>query len=456
MLRRLCCAFVAVALGAVVAVLGLCAPVAHGAVMDMPLPLEVAMPKRVAHGAHYSYSFTEAQSTNTLKVMQAFADAMPSMGWTGTEFCKWAGVMCYRSTVEFLSSDIGAKGTLPDLPDDVDYSNVMITTINFFNKKTAITGTLPNSWGKLQHLVNINMGSTNVSGTLPASWASLSWVQFISLPETAISGSLPASWSSMSSLMTLILYDNQLSGTLPPEWSSMDSTYILQLHNNALTGSLPESWAQMWELGKLTLIGNKFCGCIPRSWKDAPFQVVVDSANSAANCATANACATTTTTTAAPTTTTTAAPTTTTTAAPTTTTTAAPTTTTTAAPTTTTTAAPTTTTTAAPTTTTTAAPTTTTTAAPTTTTTAAPTTTTTEYPTSTTSTEAPPECEVPHCITCMRGYSTRCDVCSSGYVVTAAQWCMKRHVDDSALFPSSTAFTAITFLGVLVVVLLSM
>ncbi|CBZ29202.1 hypothetical protein, unknown function [Leishmania mexicana MHOM/GT/2001/U1103] len=420
MLRRLACAFLTAALGILVVLLGSDAPVAHAAV-DMPFSVQAE--KAVLGIAEPRYSFTSAQKVNTLKVLQAFADAIPSLGWTGTDFCKWSSVTCYQSTVILTVSGISVEGTLPDFPDDVDYSNVMITAIYLFDQKSSISGTLPSSWGKLQYLVTLNVGSTSVSGTLPASWGSLQAVTFISLQSTSISGSLPALWSSMSSLATLILYDTQLSGTLPPEWSSMASMNILQLHQNQFTGSFPESWAQMPALRRLSAIANNFCGCVPDSWKRASFRVTVDPKNSAADCATANPCV------------------------PTTTTTAAPTTTTTAAPTTTTTAAPTTTTTAAPTTTTTAAPTTTTTAAPTTTTTAAPTTTTTE---------APSECEVPHCITCVRGNPTRCDVCSSGYMVTAAQWCMKRPSANWASSPSSTAFNAAASLGVLAAVLLSM
>ncbi|CAG9579315.1 hypothetical_protein_-_conserved [Leishmania major strain Friedlin] len=444
MLRCLTCAFLTAALGVFFVQLGSDAAMAHAA-EDTPLSLQIE--KARFSDAEPRYSFTSVQKLNTLKVLQAFAGAMPSLGWTGTDFCKWASVTCYQSTVLFTVSGTSVKGTLPDLPDAVDYSHVMITAINLFDQKSSISGTLPSSWGKLQHLVTLNMGSTSVSGTLPASWGSLRAVTFISLPKTSISGSLPASWRSMSSLATLILYDTQLSGALPPAWSSMASMGILQLHQNRFTGSLPASWAQMPELRRLSLIANNFCGCVPDSWRRASFRVTVDPQNYAANCATANSCD--------PTTTTTEAPTTTTTEAPTTTTTEAPTTTTTEAPTTTTTEAPTTTTTEAPTTTTTEAPTTTTTEAPTTTTTEAPTTTTTEAPTTTT-TEAPSECEVPHCITCVRGNPTRCDVCASGYMVTAAQWCMKRPSADLASSPSMTAFNAAASLGVLAAVLLSM
>ncbi|CAJ1032873.1 hypothetical protein, conserved, partial [Leishmania shawi] len=251
----------------------------------------------LANGARASFALSAEERRNTLKVMQAFAAALPSLGWTGDDFCTWNGVSCFDSNVTFVAAGTAAAGTLPEMPDDVDYSKVKIDQIDIFNKKTYITGTLPSSWGKLSKVRLINLAYTSISGTLPASWASMSSLKSLALSSTGISGTLPAAWGSMPALEVLTLSTTQITGTLPEEWSTMPSVQRIHIQRGKLYGPFPASWAQMPSLERLALQTNDFCGCLPASWLSTTTLLVgVDSRHRKADCATASPCPETTTT----------------------------------------------------------------------------------------------------------------------------------------------------------------
>ncbi|CAJ1019335.1 putative Leucine rich repeat N-terminal domain containing protein, partial [Leishmania utingensis] len=120
--------------------------------------------------------FTAEQQSNTLTVLQAFAGAIPELQstWSGSDFCSWGGVTCAVSSVRVAGINAMYAGTLPEMPAGVDYTNVMITRLDFSTMARGLSGTLPNSWAKLRLLQSIVFVGCNVSGTLPASWSALS------------------------------------------------------------------------------------------------------------------------------------------------------------------------------------------------------------------------------------------------------------------------------------------
>ncbi|TPP42618.1 hypothetical protein CGC21_11515 [Leishmania donovani] len=242
------------------------------------------------------FFISEAERSNTLKVMRAFAAAMPSLGWSGADFCTWAGVRCFDTNVSFIATGSLATGTLPEMPDDVDYSLVKLDQINLFDQNTGITGTLPSSWSKLHKVRTVNLGYTSISSTLPASWSSMSSLRFLTLSSTDVFGTLPAAWSSMSAIEQIVISRTQITGTLPEEWSTMPNVRRIHFQQCNLYGSFPASWARMPSLERLGLQNNNFCGCVPDSWLTSPtLWVGVDAKHRMADCATAHACAETTT-----------------------------------------------------------------------------------------------------------------------------------------------------------------
>ncbi|TPP41473.1 ABC transporter family protein [Leishmania donovani] len=211
------------------------------------------------------FFISEAERSNTLKVMRAFAAAMPSLGWSGADFCTWAGVRCFDTNVSFIATGSLATGTLPEMPDDVDYSLVKLDQVDL-SQSTGITGTLPSSWSKLHKVRTVNLGYTSISSTLPASWSSMSSLRFLTLSSTDVFGTLPAAWSSMSAIEQIVISSTQITGTLPEEWSTMPNVRRIHFQQCNLYGSFPASWARMPSLERLGLQNNNFCGCVPDSW----------------------------------------------------------------------------------------------------------------------------------------------------------------------------------------------
>ncbi|GET93996.1 hypothetical protein, unknown function [Leishmania tarentolae] len=213
------------------------------------------------------FAISEAGRVNTLKVLQAFAAALPSLGWSGGDLCSWSGVRCLGDNVSVLLAHSGVSGTLPEMPDDVDYSMVKLDQITIFTQDSGITGTLPSSWGKLRKVRTIN------------------------LAYTGMSGALPASWSSMEAIEQIIISSSQITGTLPESWSTMPKLRRIYLQGCNLHGSLPESWARMPSLERLSLQNNNFCGCVPDSWVTSPTLLMgVDARHRMGNCSTAQPC----------------------------------------------------------------------------------------------------------------------------------------------------------------------
>lgn len=253
-------------------------------VVGLPVPSAEEVPLAIASLPRVLTATTAAQQANTLRVMLVFAAAFPGLGWAGTDYCSWTGVVCYSSLVSFVTDNVTVAGTLPELPDDVDYANVLIDTISAYNAGSRLTGTLPASWSRMQRLRVVNLARTGVTGTLPAAWSALASLEGLTLVNTSVRGTLPREWASLTGLQQLSLYSMGLSGTLPPEWSSMSSLRQLQLQLNQLTGTLPASWSDMASIGRVALMSNRLCGCVPESWQNSTMRVAVDAALKAADC----------------------------------------------------------------------------------------------------------------------------------------------------------------------------
>ncbi|TPP51537.1 hypothetical protein CGC20_0965 [Leishmania donovani] len=248
--------------------------------------------------------FTETQKSNTLKVLQAFARAIPELGkkWTGDDFCWWGFVMCVSSGVSVSVQLSSAAGTLPEMPDSVDYTKVIITGLRFFLMPELLeqaAGTdLPYvlglrrerdaapSWRSMKSLTSVWIQDCrSITGTLPPEWASMPLLTTLRLRYLPLRSTLPTQWSSMTSLTILSLDSTQVYGTLPPGWSGMSNAWLLQLENCDLSGSLPSSWSAMPKLEKVSLRGNHFCGCVPDSWaQNAGLDVSIEDKHKGSNC----------------------------------------------------------------------------------------------------------------------------------------------------------------------------
>lgn len=199
-------------------------------------------------GAATIGDFTPAQQSNTRAFLLAFTDTLLSdvkPYWTGTDFCGWLGVTCTAPgelQLSFPNYYASQPGHLPEVPADVDPSEVTTSVVYITSFGNKLVGTLPPSWAALRALTSLTLASDALTGTIPPSWSSLTSLTLLNLGANNITGTLPASWYSMSAMQTLFLDVNSLTGTIPATWGEWPSLKSIFLSGNQLTGCVPAQW----------------------------------------------------------------------------------------------------------------------------------------------------------------------------------------------------------------------
>nr|DAD37734.1 TPA_asm: hypothetical protein HUJ06_008375 [Nelumbo nucifera] len=129
-------------------------------------------------------------------------------------------------------------------------------------KGLNLTGVLPEEFGDLPYLTEIDFSRNYVSGSIPASWARCPLIT-ISLLGNRISGSIPAAIGSIKTLEELVLEDNQLGGTLPSELGNLSQLRRFVVSANNFTGPIPETFGNLRSLTEFRIDGNGISGKMP-------------------------------------------------------------------------------------------------------------------------------------------------------------------------------------------------
>ena len=95
-----------------------------------------------------------------------------------------------------------------------------------------------NGQGQVTHLA---LRDNGLSGSLPATLGKMEHLQALSLDRNSIGGSLPVELGNLSNLTRLAMNRNSLSGSIPTELGSLSNLSIIGLARNQLSGSLPVS-----------------------------------------------------------------------------------------------------------------------------------------------------------------------------------------------------------------------
>lgn len=200
-----------------------------------------------SRGSSASTASTDQLAPSQCTAWQAGYDAMTGTGW---EFC--ADSRNDPCRCGLIKCHLGPPSNDPRHPNPYP-GGAMITYIVFSSSSGvgAISnrkGTLPNEWGFLTELVQLDMSDC----APPQSYMP---------PGSAgceLSGTLPASWGAMTRLTSFRLAGNgmtmhnnaatpALGGTLPASWGMMgtagEGIYGFTLQNlGRVTGTLPASW----------------------------------------------------------------------------------------------------------------------------------------------------------------------------------------------------------------------
>ncbi|CUF31220.1 GP46-like surface antigen, putative, partial [Bodo saltans] len=134
---------------------------------------------------------------------------------------------------------------------------------NFAAGSNLFHGTLPETHGGWQSIVEVLIPFNSISGTLPSSWGKLSSLQRLSLSSNNLTGILPSNWLTLTSLVNLYVQLNALTGLLPSSWGPA----MLHLTVFYAYGTIPSSLAGMVSLVVLAS-SNSFTGTLPDTWGD--------------------------------------------------------------------------------------------------------------------------------------------------------------------------------------------
>jgi Leucine-rich repeat (LRR) protein len=95
-----------------------------------------------------------------------------------------------------------------------------------------LSGPIPESFGELKNLKELNLSSNNLKGIIPSSIGNLSKLEALGLFENMLEGQIPSEIGNLVQLKELVLSNNRLGGEIPPEFGQLASLQILQLQNN--------------------------------------------------------------------------------------------------------------------------------------------------------------------------------------------------------------------------------
>lgn len=178
----------------------------------------------------------------------------PWKGWLeGGSYCSWTGVECSldTGTVRALrvpsSCQTGTPYNAPyQIPEGigrfVQIEELYLPVVHSsYGDEISINGTIPEAFTNLTTLRVLGGPATLLAGELPetlgrmGSLSSLSWF----MRQAAISGTLPASISTMEGLADLELGSNRVSGTISAGLFSLPALQTLAITGASWTGPLP-------------------------------------------------------------------------------------------------------------------------------------------------------------------------------------------------------------------------
>ncbi|PWA83465.1 Leucine-rich repeat-containing protein [Artemisia annua] len=136
-------------------------------------------------------------------------------------------------------------------------------------------GHIPDRIGQLQNLVTFDLAfNKRISGTIPESLGRLSSLEDLRLNVNLLSGRLPDSLGNLTSLKSLEISFNNLSGTLPQSLGKLGNLNFLSVHHNSLSGLVTEDhFANLTALDTIRAEGNTLTLKLSDNSWVPPFQV---------------------------------------------------------------------------------------------------------------------------------------------------------------------------------------
>ncbi|KAK9937794.1 hypothetical protein M0R45_014563 [Rubus argutus] len=190
----------------------------------------------------------------TVKTLETISQKLQNSFWNISQSsCQDGGSSFYKHFTDDILSNVTCNCT---------FANNTCHVTNIVMKGLNLTGVLPDEFGKLTHLQELDLTRNFINGSIPASISGAP-LQILSLLGNRLSGSIPKEIGDISTLTDLVLEDNQLDGPLPQNLGSLSSLDRLLLSANNFTGTIPESFGNLKNLTDFRIDGSRISGKIP-------------------------------------------------------------------------------------------------------------------------------------------------------------------------------------------------
>ncbi|XP_023745093.1 receptor-like protein EIX2 [Lactuca sativa] len=127
---------------------------------------------------------------------------------------------------------------------------------------SSLNGTIPDAFGRLVNLREIDLSSNGLIGPIPESLRRLWFLEVLDLSNNELTGPIP---TFQGKLCKLDLSYNQLNGSISESLGKFETLTKLYLGYNRLTGPIPTSLGRLVSLQSVSLTWNFLNGTIPIS-----------------------------------------------------------------------------------------------------------------------------------------------------------------------------------------------
>ncbi|XP_039118223.1 receptor-like protein 33 [Dioscorea cayenensis subsp. rotundata] len=170
-----------------------------------------------------------------------------------------------------ISHNDELSGYLPDFLKDSTLESLIISSTNF-------SGSLPDSLGNLESLIDLDLSGCHFSGSIPWSFRNLSQLVYLDLSYNNLTGEIPVVLGGIW-ISEILLSNNNLTGSVPESFSQLNHLVTLDLQENFLSGSIPASLFTLPALQELQLSKNEFSGQLEEFSNASSVLQVVDLGN---------------------------------------------------------------------------------------------------------------------------------------------------------------------------------
>eukprot|EP00250_Pteridium_aquilinum_P014010 c21719_g1_i2 orf=913-3699(+) len=206
--------------------------------------------RRTAMGAlHPSFALDPLRNLSGLLIFNSSGFALPG------EIPDWFGSLSTLQQLDFTSSSISSS-----LP--VSLGN-LFNLQTFAIAKNNLTGPIPSSFGNLTSLTSLDLSFNQLTGSIPEGLINLQNLITLSLGTNRLVGQIPSGIGNLQKLHFLLVGNNALHGSIPSDLGNLSSLSNLDLGYNSLSGPIPISLGRLTSLVSLILSNNSLNGAVP-------------------------------------------------------------------------------------------------------------------------------------------------------------------------------------------------